>query len=112
MVAVVVVALVVAVAVTHIIAAFVALAVVVANYLFLSMPVLLLRAEAHDRLHHGAVVPASIEENDLSGVRKVLDVALHVQLGALGCGRLTQSHHPVSLLVHVAGHSTEGAALA
>ena len=43
-------------------------------------PVLLGRAEAHDVLDAGAVVPAAVEQDDLAGGGQVLDVALEVPL--------------------------------
>ena len=42
--------------------------------------VLLLGAEAHDVFDAGPVVPAAVEDHDLSGRRKMREVALHVHL--------------------------------
>ena len=49
--------------------------------------VLLRRAEAHDALDAGAVVPAAVEQDHLPGGRQVGDVALEVPLRALALGR-------------------------
>ena len=44
---------------------------------------LLLGAEAHHVFDAGPVVPAAVEDHDLAGRGKVLDVALHVELRLL-----------------------------
>ena len=41
---------------------------------------LLLGAKSHDVFDAGAVVPAAIEDDDLAGRRKLLDIALHEHL--------------------------------
>ena len=43
----------------------------------------LVRAEAHDALDAGAVVPGAVEEHDLAGARQVRHVALEVPLARL-----------------------------
>ena len=45
------------------------------------------RAEAHDALDAGAVVPTAVEDHDLARRRQVGDVALDVHLGLLALGR-------------------------
>src|SRR4030095_12520044 len=61
------------------------------------IPVLLFRAEAHHILDAGAVVPGAIEDDDLAGRGKVLEIALDVQLGLLpvgGNGKRRQAEDP------------------
>src|SRR5205823_3206626 len=48
---------------------------------------LLLGAEPHDALDAGPVVPAAIEDDDLTRGREVPDVALHVHLRLLALRR-------------------------
>ena len=50
-------------------------------------------AEAHDALDACAVVPASIEDDDLACGRQVADVALQVHLGLFAFGRRRQRNH-------------------
>jgi hypothetical protein len=40
--------------------------------------VFLFRAKLHDALESGAVVPTAIEQDDLAGDRKVLDISLEI----------------------------------
>jgi hypothetical protein len=53
--------------------------------------VLVFRAESHHPLDAGAVVPAAIEQHDLSAGRQVRHVALEVPLGAFALARSGQS---------------------
>ena len=52
----------------------------------------LVRGEAHDSFHAGTVVPAAIEQNHLTGGRKVRDVTLEVPLRLLGNRGFFQCH--------------------
>src|SRR5699024_2339497 len=52
--------------------------------------VLLRRAEAHDALNAGAVVPGAVEDDDLARGRQLLHVALEVPLAGLARGRRRQ----------------------
>src|SRR4051812_25580348 len=44
--------------------------------------VLSLIAEIHHALDTGAIIPASIKQNDLAGSRQMLDIALEIPLAA------------------------------
>ena len=46
-----------------------------------------LRAEAHDALNAGAIIPTSVEENDLTGRGQFGNIPLEVPLPALPLGR-------------------------
>src|SRR5208283_5759754 len=50
---------------------------------FEKLLVFLLGAEAHDELDASAVVPASVEDDNFSARRKMLDVALRIDLRLL-----------------------------
>src|SRR4029077_8094349 len=56
--------------------------------------VLLRRAEAHDRLDAGAVVPAAIEDHHFAPGREVLQVALHIDLGLFAVRWSGECHDP------------------
>ncbi len=73
---------------------------------------LLGRAEAHDPLDAGAVVPAAIEDDDLAGSREVLDVALDVHLRLLALRRRRQGHDLEDARADPLGDALDGAALA
>ena len=73
--------------------------------------VLLRRAEAHDMLDARAVVPAAVEENDLTARRHVLDVALEVPLGALSLGRRRQCDDAAVARVEPLGDPLDRSAL-
>ena len=55
--------------------------------------VLLVGAEAHHTLDAGAVVPASVEENELLRGWQMWDVALEVPAAMLPIGRLSEGHY-------------------
>ena len=74
--------------------------------------VLVLGAEAHDALNHGAVVPGTVKEHDLAGGREVLDIALEIPLAGFGCGGLFQSHDAGSAGIEVLHEAGDRAALA
>ncbi len=74
--------------------------------------VLLRRAEPQDALHAGAVVPAAIEERDLTGGRQLLDVPLEVPLRPLPLGGLRQGDHAGRPRVRVLRDPLDRAALA
>ena len=74
--------------------------------------VLLVGAEAEDRLHHRAVVPGAVEQDHLPAVRELGDVALEVPLPALLLGRLAERDDAVVLGVHVARDAPDRPALA
>ena len=48
--------------------------------------VFLRRAEAHDVLDAGAIVPAAVEDHDLAGRGEPLQIALDVELALLAVG--------------------------
>jgi hypothetical protein len=75
------------------------------------VPVLLLSAEAHNGLDHGAVIPTAVKQHDLAGMGEVLDVALHVQFSQLIFSWLAQGDHAIVLLIHVARDAPDCAAL-
>src|SRR5690349_1885232 len=47
---------------------------------------LLIGAKAHYRFYASSIVPAAIEDNDLAGRRKMLNVTLDIQLGLFPLG--------------------------
>jgi hypothetical protein len=73
---------------------------------------LLGRAESHDVLDAGAVVPAPVEDHDLATRRKALDIALHVHLALLAIGWRRQRHDAKDSRAHALGDGLDGAALA
>ena len=73
---------------------------------------LLRRAEAHDVLDAGPVVPAAVEDHDLAAGREALDVALDVHLGLLAIGRRRQRDDAEHTRAHPLGERLDGAALA
>ena len=72
---------------------------------------LLFRAKAHDRFDPGAVVPASIEDHDLTPGGKVGDVALHVHLRAFTLVGGGQCDDPEDPGAHPLGEPLDDAAL-
>jgi hypothetical protein len=74
--------------------------------------VLLLRAEAHHRLHDRAVVPAAIEEDDLARTRQLAHVAFEVPLADLLVRRLGKRNHPSMTRHHVLSKAKDRPALA
>src|ERR1019366_5679590 len=74
--------------------------------------VLVFGAEAHDPLDAGAVVPGSVEKDDLAGSREVLDVALEVPLRPLAFGGSRQRHDPSEARIERLGDPFDRAALA
>ena len=73
---------------------------------------LLRRAEAHDALDAGAVVPGAVEQHDVAGGRQMADVALEVPLAALGLGRLRQRDGARVARVEALEEAADAAALA
>ena len=73
---------------------------------------LLLGAEPHHGLDAGAVVPAPVEDHDLTGGGQVRDVPLHVHLGLLALGRCGQRDHPEDPRADAFGDRLDRAALA
>src|SRR5262245_19906268 len=73
--------------------------------------VLLLRTEAHHPFDAGAVVPASIEQNDLARGRQVLDIALEVPPRPLPFGRRGKRDDPGNAGVEVLRDPLDRAAL-
>ena len=73
---------------------------------------LLRRAEAHDVLDAGPVVPAAVEDDDLTRRREVSDIALQIQLTLLAVGRRRQRHYPEHARANPFGDSLDRAALA
>src|SRR5262249_46615770 len=74
--------------------------------------VLLVRAETHDVLDAGAVVPAAVEQHDLAGRGQVRDVALEVPLRALTVVRRGESDHAAHARVELLGDAFDRAAFA
>ena len=73
---------------------------------------LFLRAEAHDPLDAGPVVPAAVEDDDLARGREMRHVALDVHLRLLALGRSGQGHDPEHPRAHPLGDPLDRAALA
>jgi hypothetical protein len=71
-----------------------------------------LGGEAHDPFHTGAVVPRPVEEDDLTGCRQLLGVALEVPLGAFAVGRDTEGLGAHDAVVGPIGDPADDAALA
>ena len=69
-------------------------------------------AEAHHRLHPGAVVPGRVEEHDLAGTWQLLDVALEVPLPFLSPGRRRERDDPCDPGTEVLGDPLDRPALA
>ena len=74
--------------------------------------VLLGRAEPHDMLDAGTVVPAAVEDHDLAAGRKPVEVALHVHLRLLAVGRRRQCDDAEYPGAHPLGDRLDRAALA
>ncbi|GAA2861901.1 hypothetical protein GCM10010523_22860 [Paenarthrobacter ilicis] len=74
--------------------------------------VFVIRAEAHDPFHVGAVVPGAVEHDDLAGGGKVLDVALEIPLALLAVRGLGKRDCPGVARVKVFVEALDGAALA
>ena len=68
--------------------------------------------EPHDLLHPGPVVPAPVEEDDLTGGREVGDVTLEVPLRPFPVGRGAEGHHPAVAGVEPVHDPLDGATLA
>src|SRR6516225_3114497 len=73
---------------------------------------LILGAEPQHPLDASPVVPAAIENHDLSRCRQVWQVALGVHLRLLPLGRRRECHDPEDARAHSLGHSFDRAALA
>ena len=73
---------------------------------------LLVRAEAHDALDAGAVVPAAVEQNDLAAGRQMADVALEVPLRALALVRRRQRRDAADARIEALRDALDDAALA
>src|SRR5262249_15559319 len=74
--------------------------------------VLLLRAEAHDVLDSGAVVPAPVEDHDFSRRWKVRNVALHVHLALLAVARRGERNNAEYARTDALGNDPDQSALA
>src|SRR5690606_22226728 len=74
--------------------------------------VLVVRAEAHDSLDVGAIVPGPVEHDDLAGSRQVLDVALEVPLPLLDVRGLVERHDASGTRVEVLREPLDRPALA
>ena len=75
-------------------------------------PVLRFRAEAQHVFDARSVVPAAVEDHDLAGGRRVLEKALHIELGLLAVGRRRQRHHAEHAMADALGDRLDHAALA
>jgi hypothetical protein len=69
-------------------------------------------AVAHHALDAGAVVPAAVEEHDLTGRRQVRHITLEVPLRAFAFGGLGQRHGAALARVERVGDGRDDAALA
>jgi hypothetical protein len=67
-------------------------------------------AKAHQSLNPSAIIPAAVEQNDLTGARKLRDVALETPLGTLPLGRRCQYHRSTDARVKRSSHSPDRAA--
>ena len=76
------------------------------------MPILIRTTEPHHGFNAGPVVPRPIKENDFSGCREVLKVALEVPLSRLYVRRLGQRHDPSTTRIERFGNTLNHAALA
>src|SRR5262249_44099775 len=74
--------------------------------------VLFLGAEAHHEFNSGPIVPAAIENDDLSRRREVLHVSLHVHLGLFTIRRGGQRDQPEDARTDTLGDGPDGATLA
>src|SRR5215471_11842408 len=73
---------------------------------------LFFRAEAHNPLDSGPVVPRAVEEDDLACRREMCDVALRVDLRLLAVGGRGQCHVPVDARARAGGDPADHAPLA
>ncbi len=69
-------------------------------------------AESHDLLYAGAVVPGTVEEDDLPAIGQVRDVALEVPLAGFPLARLIQGDDPCATGVEPFRETLDGAAFA
>ena len=76
------------------------------------LPVFVLRAETHDALDAGPVVPAPVEQDHLAGGRQVRDVALEVPLGLLALRRRGERDHAADPRAQARGDRLDHPALA
>ena len=79
---------------------------------FEKIPVLLVRAEAHDVLPPGAIVPTPVENHDFARRGEMLHVTLDVHLRLLAVGGSGQCHQPEHARTDPFGDGFDGAALA
>ena len=70
-----------------------------------------LRAEAHDMLHTGAVIPAAVEDHDFPRRRQMRDIALKIPLCGLYVGWLRQRHDADVPRGEMLGNALDGAVL-
>ena len=70
------------------------------------------RAEAHDALDAGAVVPAAVEQDDLAAGRQMRHIALEVPLRALALVRRGQRDDAADARIEALGDALDHAALA
>ena len=69
-------------------------------------------AKAHDPLHAGAIVPGTVEEDDLAGGGQMTDIALEIPFAALALGGFGQGDGAGVPRVEMTGEAADGAALA
>jgi len=74
--------------------------------------VLLFGTESHDVLNTGAVVPATVEDDDFAAGRKVPQVALPVELRLLAFGGRRQGDQPEDARAHLLQNALDDSALA
>ena len=73
---------------------------------------LFLAAESHHPLDTSAVIPTAIENHDLSRSRKMLDVALDIDLALLALRRRRQGDNAKDARTYPLGYRLDGATLA
>ena len=74
--------------------------------------VLFLCAEAHDRFHTCAVIPAAIEDHHFAGSREMSKIPLHVHLGLFPFAGCRQRHYLESSRAYPFGNAFDNTALA
>ncbi len=73
---------------------------------------LFLGAEAHDVFDAGAIVPAAVEDHDLSSGREMLYVSLDEHLALFPIGRSGEGYGPKHARAYFLGESLDRASLA
>src|SRR5829696_632944 len=72
----------------------------------------LVRGESHHAFDAGAVVPASVEDDNFPCGREMLDVPLNIHLGFLAFGRRWQGDDLENARTYAGGHALDRSAFA